>query len=70
MPRYKNQFQRPTHQDHHIRDANNKKIGTLRVKPTGVAWKPANKQKFYSVSLDDFTDWITKPSTGASQTSS
>ena len=70
MPRYSNQFRRPSHQDHHILDANNKKIGTLRVKPTGVAWKPASKQKSYSVSLNAFIEWITTPSTGASQTSS
>lgn len=47
-----------------------RKIGTLRVKPVAVLWKPANEQKFYSVSLDWFSKWITDPKTEAKRTKS
>ncbi len=58
MPRYNNSFAQPAYHDHTINDADGKKIGTLRVKPSGVLWKPANQQKFFSVSLDEFRPWI------------
>jgi len=65
MPNYRNQFSRPTRVDHEILGASGKKIGILRVKPSGVLWKPVNQQKFYSVSLDQFTTWITSSVSGA-----
>ncbi len=70
MPKYTKQFARPDHYDHDILDDQDKKIGTLRVKPTGVHWKPVSAQKFFSVPLDKFTKWITDPNTQASRTKS
>ena len=40
-------------------------IGRIRVKPSSVMWKPKGRGKFYSVSLDKFTKWITDADTGA-----
>lgn len=44
MPTYSKQFGRPEYYDHEIQDIedDNKKIGTIRVKPVSVLWKPAN----------------------------
>lgn len=66
MPKYKNEFSRPDHYDHEILGkSDGKKIGTLRVKPIGLLWKPANQQDFLSVTLDQFTAWIEDPNTKA-----
>jgi hypothetical protein len=48
----------------------NGKLGTLRVKPGGLLWKPKRQQKFYSVSLEQFEAWITNSATGAKRTGS
>lgn len=58
MPTYKNQFGRPSFYDHDILDDSGKKVGTVRVKPSTIAWKPSNKQKFHSVALAEFEKWI------------
>lgn len=70
MPKYANQFARPQYYEHEIVDEKGKKIGTVRIKPGSVQWKPANAQKFYGVSLDRFAQWMKDPSTGANQTKS
>ena len=70
MPAYKNQFGRPKYYDHEILNEKGNKIGTLRVKPTGVLWKPRSQQKFYGVPLDKFKGWITDSATEASRTKS
>jgi hypothetical protein len=71
MPTYTKQFARPEYQDHDIqKNSSGQKIGTIRVKPVSVLWKPANAPKFYSVSLEKFAEWIMAPSTGAFRTRS
>lgn len=67
MPAYNNEFARPDHYDHDIvKGATGKnKVGTLRVKPVSILWKPSGERKFHCVSLDDFVSWITATSTGA-----
>ena len=70
MPKYTNQFARPDYIDHDIVDDNGKFIGCVRVKPVGVAWRPANQRKFYSVPLDAFAAWMTDPNTQAGRTKS
>jgi len=57
MPKYKNSFvSEPA--DFLINDEEDKKLGTIRVTPVSVKWKPAGKQKFRTVSLDKFSEWI------------
>jgi hypothetical protein len=71
MPDYNNKFKSPAHITEIIVDATSGlTIGTIRVKPSGVLWKPKGQQRFYAVSLDTFTDWITKATTGATRTGS
>ena len=70
MPTYTKQFGRPKYYDHEILKMDGAKIGTLRIKPTGVLWKPKNVREFYSVSLDQFIQWITGKESGARRTGS
>lgn len=71
MPAYTNEFSEPEYYDHVIHENDGgKRIGTLRIKPVAVLWKPANSHKFYKVSLKKFTEWITDSETGARRTES
>jgi hypothetical protein len=53
-----------------ILDENGKVFGVIRIKPSGVLWKPKNAGKFYSVSLEKFIEWISDPATKANRTKS
>jgi len=65
MPKYNNQFARPEYIDHAIVNEHDRVVGTLRVKPVSISWKPAGQHNYYSVPLSDFTAWITNPATKA-----
>ncbi len=64
----KNSFESQKLVDERILDENEKVIGVIRIKPSGVSWKPKGLGKFYTVSLATFTDWITKEETKAART--
>ncbi|MDO8751163.1 MAG: hypothetical protein Q7K03_08475 [Dehalococcoidia bacterium] len=70
MPNYRNKFAGPKYVDHDILDANGGVVGTIRVKPSTILWKPKNQHTFYSIGLDDFHTWITAARTGAARTKS
>jgi len=71
MPRYKNQFAAPKFSQETIIDGSTgETIGTIRVKPSSVLWKPKGQQRYYAVSLDAFTAWITAGATRAGRTKS
>jgi len=65
MPTYNNQFASPKYIEETILDAQGKTIGTIRIKPSSVLWKPANAHKYLAVTLEEFTQWIQDPNTGA-----
>ena len=65
MPKYNNHFASPDHIEETILSANGEVIGTIRVKPSSILWKPKGAQKYFSVSLDSFTVWITDLKTKA-----
>ena len=67
MPDYKYSFEYPEYEEFQIR-SRLRRIGKLRIKPSTILWKPANGKRFYSVSIDDFTQWIMRPRTGATKT--
>ncbi len=69
MPKYKNRFSAPEFFEEKIVNDSGT-LGTIRVKPSGVLWKPSGATKFYSVSLEKFTEWVTDPSTKARRTGS
>lgn len=58
MPKYRNKFDRPSYVDHKIPREDESVLGTVRVKPTGILWKGANKQTFKRVAMDTFIEWI------------
>ncbi len=68
MPTYKNTFVRPVYEDHVIADEECSQIGTLRIKPSSILWKPAHNRKFYKVTLETFTRWITSDEANAEMT--
>lgn len=68
MPDYKYSFGEPSYQEIRFIDEGGKTKGLLRIKPSGVLWKPTNAQKFYAMPLDKFEAWITDPNTSAKRT--
>ena len=58
MPEYKNRFRESDYFEHVIEDEAGAMVGTIRIKPSSVLWKPANAQKFYAVSVHAFDEWI------------
>jgi hypothetical protein len=70
MPKYNNRFKSPTYLEEAIEDENGATVGSIRIKPSSVLWRPVNAQKFYAVSLDQFASWITDPATRATRTGS
>ena len=63
MKRY---FGSPAYTQHVILNVEDESVvGTIRVKPTTIMWKPKGGKKFYAVTLDKFADWITDPQTKA-----
>ncbi len=70
MPSYKNCFRAPAYFEEIIEDEKGNVVGTIRVKPSSVLWKPRNARKFYSVSVDKFAAWITDATTKARSTKS
>ena len=67
MATNRKQFGRPGFVDHELLDMAGFKIGTIRVKPSGISWKPKSAREFYSVSLDKFTEWITSDDCAANR---
>jgi hypothetical protein len=68
MPDYVNQFKSPIYIEETILDEEGNTIGTIRIKPSGILWKPSGSPKYYSMPLDDFIAWITDKKTGAKRT--
>lgn len=60
MPDYLKKFQEPDYYDHEIvtNDDKRSKIGTLRVKPVSILWKPKGAQRFRAASLEEFQTWM------------
>jgi hypothetical protein len=59
VPKYLNRFESMKYVEQTILDNKGKKLGTIRIKPSGVGWKPGGTQTFISVPLADFVSWIT-----------
>ncbi len=53
-----NDFKPKKFEDHEIVDAEGKKVGEIRVKPSGILWAPKGSHEFYGVRLDDFAKFM------------
>jgi hypothetical protein len=69
VPKYNNHFRSPDHIEETIVNDEGV-VGTIRVKPSSILWKPKGAQKYYSMPLDSFAAWISDPGTKARKTSS
>jgi hypothetical protein len=58
MPAFTYRLQTPDFIDQEIVDSKGGKVGTIRLRPSGVLWKPANTHKFHCVTLQEFMDWM------------
>ena len=65
MPKYLNRFSSPTFIEETILDADSTIVGTVRIKPSSVMWRPKGSHSFFSVPLDRFAAWITDVGTAA-----
>ena len=52
MPEYKNRLAAPAYIEQKIVSQDGEAVGTLRLNPSGVLWKPKRAQQFYRVSVD------------------
>jgi hypothetical protein len=68
MPKYTNTFKRPDYHDEVVVGGNGKLLGTIRIKPSSVMWRPNGSRSFLSVSLDRFAAWITSAASQATRT--
>ena len=68
MPAYKNSFRSPEYIEETINDGQGSVVGKIRIKPSGIQWKPSGAHKYYSVSLARFTEWITSEEAKATKT--
>ncbi len=55
-----NSFRPRKYEDFEIVDENEKVVGHIRVKPSGVLWAPSNARAWYGVSLDEFKEYMEK----------
>lgn len=58
-----NKFRPRKFEDHVIDDANGRKVGQIRVTPTGIWWAPNSAQKWYCVDLKSFADFMEQSKT-------
>ncbi len=66
MPKYKNRFVSPEFMERKIvTEEGNEVVGTIRVKPVSISWKPKGRAEYLTVRLEDFVAWITDPATRA-----
>lgn len=49
-----NSFRPKKYEEHEIVDSENKVVGHIRVKPSGVLWSPKNGKDWYSIPLAKF----------------
>ena len=53
-----NSFRPRKFEDFEIVDDDNKVVGHVRVKPSGVLWAPSNAKIWYGVSLKEFSAFM------------
>jgi len=53
-----NSFRPHKYEDHEIVDDEEKVVGHVRVKPSGILWSPKNGKDWYGISLTDFAKYV------------
>jgi hypothetical protein len=52
-----NSIRRSESEDFEIVDGAHKVVGNVRIKPSGILWKPKGKHKWYGVAIDKFAEF-------------
>ena len=68
MPKYINTFRRREYHEELIVSSDGRVVGTIRLKPSSLLWRPNGNRTFVSVPLERFASWIMDERTGASRT--
>ncbi len=55
-------LRRPEFEDFEITDGG-KVVGSVRVKPSGILWKPKGKQSWHRLSIEQFADYAERHGT-------
>jgi hypothetical protein len=53
-----NNFRPRKFEDHEIIDGDNKVVGHVRVKPSGILWAPASSKVWYGIPLEAFAHFM------------
>lgn len=53
-----NSFRPKKFEDFEIVDADDKVVGHIRVKPSGILWAPTNAKVWYGISLAKFQEFM------------
>ncbi len=53
-----NRFRPKKFEDFEIIDGDDKVVGHIRVKPSGVLWAPSNAKVWYGISLKAFSEFM------------
>lgn len=57
----KKSIKRSVSEDFVIMEEGNGKVGTIRIKPSGILWKPKGKSaKWFSVTVEEFAKFAKK----------
>ena len=71
MQSSKNKFRGPSYIEETVLDLKTDEVvGTIRLKPSTILWKPKNAKKFYSVTLEKFYEWMMDEETKVRKTAS
>ncbi len=65
MPEYRFSIKVPQYEELTILKEDGKLFGRIRIKPSSVLWKPVSAQRFHSVSIEKFVEWITSEESGS-----
>lgn len=58
-----NSFEPRKFEDHTIVDSRGRRVGHVRVKPSGILWSPSSGHDWYRISLAKFNTFMTKNGT-------
>lgn len=53
-----NQFNPRKYENFEILDGDSKKVGEIRVKPSGILWAPKGSKRWYRVDLKKFAEFM------------
>jgi hypothetical protein len=62
-----NQFNPRKYEDFEILDGCKKKVGEVRVKPSGILWAPKGAKNWYRVDLKKFAEFMEQHGTKQNQ---